>query len=70
MSILAAPNCPLGGEYEGAALLDIAPTLFDLAATTFQKQCRDDRWWRIWERRVLATILAMTKRLSMIDSQG
>src|SRR4051794_31603733 len=29
--ILAAPNCPLGGEYEGARLLDIAPTLLDLA---------------------------------------
>ena len=31
MFILAAPNCPLGGEYEGARLLDIAPTLLDLA---------------------------------------
>jgi len=29
--ILAAPNCPLSGEYEGARLLDIAPTLLDLA---------------------------------------
>ena len=29
--ILAAPNCPLHGEYEGAKLLDIAPTLLDLA---------------------------------------
>jgi predicted AlkP superfamily phosphohydrolase/phosphomutase len=29
--ILNAPNCPLRGEYEGANLLDIAPTLFDLA---------------------------------------
>jgi predicted AlkP superfamily phosphohydrolase/phosphomutase len=29
--ILAAPNCPLHGEYEGANLLDIAPTLLDLA---------------------------------------
>jgi predicted AlkP superfamily phosphohydrolase/phosphomutase len=29
--ILAAPNCPLHGEYEGARLLDIAPTLLDLA---------------------------------------
>ncbi len=29
--ILAAPNCPLNGEYEGARLLDIAPTLLDLA---------------------------------------
>jgi hypothetical protein len=31
MFILAAPNCPLSGEYEGAHLLDIAPTLLDLA---------------------------------------
>ncbi|MBZ5719054.1 MAG: alkaline phosphatase family protein [Acidobacteriia bacterium] len=31
MFILAAPNCPLTGEYEGARLLDIAPTLLDLA---------------------------------------
>jgi len=28
--ILAAPNLPLSGEYEGARLLDIAPTLLDL----------------------------------------
>jgi predicted AlkP superfamily phosphohydrolase/phosphomutase len=31
MFILGAPNCPLRGEYEGARLLDIAPTLLDLA---------------------------------------
>ena len=31
MFILNAPNCPLNGEYEGARLLDIAPTLLDLA---------------------------------------
>jgi predicted AlkP superfamily phosphohydrolase/phosphomutase len=31
MFLLAAPNCPLNGEYEGARLLDIAPTLLDLA---------------------------------------
>jgi predicted AlkP superfamily phosphohydrolase/phosphomutase len=29
--VLAAPTCPLQGEYEGARLLDIAPTLLDLA---------------------------------------
>jgi predicted AlkP superfamily phosphohydrolase/phosphomutase len=29
--ILTAPNSPLSGEYEGAHLLDIAPTLLDLA---------------------------------------
>lgn len=31
MFALAAPNCPLSGEYTGARLLDIAPTLLDLA---------------------------------------
>ena len=31
MFLLAAPNCPLRGEYQGARLLDIAPTLLDLA---------------------------------------
>jgi predicted AlkP superfamily phosphohydrolase/phosphomutase len=30
MFILAAPNCPLSGEFHGASLLDIAPTLLDL----------------------------------------
>jgi predicted AlkP superfamily phosphohydrolase/phosphomutase len=30
MFILNAPNCPLRGEYQGARLLDIAPTLLDL----------------------------------------
>jgi predicted AlkP superfamily phosphohydrolase/phosphomutase len=30
MFILAAPNCRLSGEYQGARLLDIAPTLLDL----------------------------------------
>lgn len=31
--VLAAPNCPLAGEFEGAHLLDIAPTLLDLAGS-------------------------------------
>jgi predicted AlkP superfamily phosphohydrolase/phosphomutase len=31
MFILKAPNCPLNGEYKGARLLDIAPTLLNLA---------------------------------------
>src|SRR5450432_841820 len=31
MFVLAAPNLPLSGEYEGARLLDIAPTLLNLA---------------------------------------
>ena len=30
MFLLAAPNCPLRGEYTGAKLLDIAPTLLEL----------------------------------------
>lgn len=29
--ILTAPNSPLSGEYDGARLLDVAPTLLDLA---------------------------------------
>ena len=29
--VLTAPNCPLSGLFEGARLLDIAPTLLDLA---------------------------------------
>jgi hypothetical protein len=28
---LAAPNCPLAGEFEGANAIDLAPTLLDLA---------------------------------------
>jgi arylsulfatase A-like enzyme len=28
---LAAPNCPLAGEFEGADIIDLAPTLLDLA---------------------------------------
>jgi predicted AlkP superfamily phosphohydrolase/phosphomutase len=31
MFLLVAANCPLSGEYQGARLLDIAPTLLDLA---------------------------------------
>jgi len=31
MFLLFSPNCPLAGEYGGARLLDIAPTLLDLA---------------------------------------
>jgi predicted AlkP superfamily phosphohydrolase/phosphomutase len=31
MFLLFSPNCPLTGEYQGAHLLDIAPTLLDLA---------------------------------------
>ena len=54
MFILTAPNCPLSGEYEGARLLDMAPTLLDLAGTKFPKPCRGDRWWRVWKRRARA----------------
>ena len=31
MFLLISPNCPVSGEYQGAHLLDIAPTLLDLA---------------------------------------
>jgi predicted AlkP superfamily phosphohydrolase/phosphomutase len=31
MFILNAPNSPLKGEFQGAKLLDVAPTLLDLA---------------------------------------
>jgi arylsulfatase A-like enzyme len=31
MFVLGAANLPLTGEYEGANILDIAPTLMDLA---------------------------------------
>ena len=31
MFVFAAPSYPLHGEYEGAQLLDSAPTLLDLA---------------------------------------
>ena len=40
MFLLAAPNCPLRGSHEGAGLLDMAPTLLELAGyeipATFQ----------------------------------
>jgi predicted AlkP superfamily phosphohydrolase/phosphomutase len=29
--VLTSPNCPLAGEFEGAHLFDLAPTLLDLA---------------------------------------
>lgn len=35
--ILAAPNCPLSGEYDGASLLDMSPTLLDLAGYAIPK---------------------------------
>jgi predicted AlkP superfamily phosphohydrolase/phosphomutase len=37
MFIMAAPDCPLRGEYAGATLLDIAPTLMDLAGYEIPK---------------------------------
>lgn len=30
MFVLIAPNCPLSGEYQGASLLDMVPTMLDL----------------------------------------
>ena len=35
--ILAAPNLPLRGDYQGAKLLDMAPTLMDLAGYKIPK---------------------------------
>ena len=35
--ILAAPNCALRGEFQGARLLDVAPTLMDLAGYKIPK---------------------------------
>lgn len=29
--LMAAPNCPINGEHQGVSLLDLAPTLLDLA---------------------------------------
>ncbi len=36
--ILAAPNLPLRGEYEGARIYDVAPTLMDLAGYDIPEQ--------------------------------
>ena len=37
MFILNAPNSPLHGEFQGAKLLDIAPTLLDMAGYEIPK---------------------------------
>jgi len=46
MFVLAAPNCPLHGEYSGARLLDIAPTLLDLAGCPIPKTMQGESWIR------------------------
>jgi predicted AlkP superfamily phosphohydrolase/phosphomutase len=35
--LLAGPNCPISGEFEGATLFDMAPTLLDLAGYVIPK---------------------------------
>jgi predicted AlkP superfamily phosphohydrolase/phosphomutase len=44
MFVLAAPNCPLHGEFSGARLLDIAPTLLDLAGHPIPKTMQGRSW--------------------------
>jgi predicted AlkP superfamily phosphohydrolase/phosphomutase len=44
MFVLAAPNCPLHGEFSGARLLDIAPTLLDLAGHPIPKSMQGRSW--------------------------
>jgi predicted AlkP superfamily phosphohydrolase/phosphomutase len=46
MFVLAAPNCPLHGEFSGARLLDIAPTLLDLAGHPIPKTMQGRSWVR------------------------
>jgi predicted AlkP superfamily phosphohydrolase/phosphomutase len=42
--ILAAPHCPLTGEIEGVHLLDIAPTLLELAGYDIPASMRGRSW--------------------------
>jgi predicted AlkP superfamily phosphohydrolase/phosphomutase len=42
--IMAAPNCPLAGEIEGVHLLDIAPTLLDLAGYNVPDSMQGRSW--------------------------
>jgi len=50
MFILVAPNCPLNGEYEGARLLDIAPTLLDLAGYEIPEAMQGQSLLLEWRR--------------------
>jgi len=42
--IMAAPNCPLAGEIKGVHLLDISPTLLDLAGYDVPDSMRGRSW--------------------------
>jgi predicted AlkP superfamily phosphohydrolase/phosphomutase len=44
MFVLTAPNCSLHGEYQGARLLDVAPTLLDLAGYPVPKTMQGRSW--------------------------
>lgn len=44
MFILTRPNCPLSGEYEGARLLDMPPTLLDLAGYEIPEMIQGPSW--------------------------
>jgi arylsulfatase A-like enzyme len=45
MFVLASPNCPLRGEYHGAHLLDVAPTLLDLAGYQVPATMQGHSWF-------------------------
>jgi len=45
MFVLAAPNCPLRGEYRVAHLLDVAPTLLDLAGYQIPATMQGHPWF-------------------------
>jgi hypothetical protein len=48
---LAAPNCPLADEYEGARLFRYRSHPWILGATIFLSQCKAGRWWPAWRRK-------------------
>jgi predicted AlkP superfamily phosphohydrolase/phosphomutase len=54
MFLLAAPNCPINGEFEGAKLLDIAPTLLDLAGYDIPESMQGRSLVAGMEKRILA----------------
>lgn len=45
MFVLAAPNSPLRGEYKGAHLLDVAPSLLDLAGYPVPASMQGRSWF-------------------------
>jgi len=42
--VLASPNCPLRGEYRRAHLLDVAPTVLDLAGYQVPATMQGHSW--------------------------